>query len=65
MSKLIDVDISHIVHETDDAYLVPSLKTLPSDGQYINVWLPKSQCENNEDGTFTMPEWLAIEKDLI
>jgi hypothetical protein len=28
-------------------------------------WLPKSQCENNDDGTFTMPEWLAREKGFI
>lgn len=29
------------------------------------VWLPKSQVEDNGDGTFTMPEWLAHEKGLI
>lgn len=28
-------------------------------------WVPKSQVENNEDGTFTMPEWLAKEKGFI
>lgn len=28
-------------------------------------WVPKSQVENNEDGTFTMPEWLAYEKGFI
>ena len=32
----------------------------------LRVWVPKSQVEkNNEDGTFTMPEWLAIEKGFI
>lgn len=25
-------------------------------------WVPKSQVENNGDGTFTMPEWLAKDK---
>jgi hypothetical protein len=25
-------------------------------------WVPKSQVEDNGDGTFTMPEWLAKEK---
>ncbi len=25
-------------------------------------WVPKSEVQKNEDGTFTMPEWLAIEK---
>lgn len=28
-------------------------------------WVPKSQAENNHDGTFTMPEWLAREKGFI
>lgn len=28
-------------------------------------WLPKSQVEDNGDGTFTMPEWLAKEKGFI
>lgn len=29
------------------------------------TWLPTSLVENNEDGTFTMPEWLALDKGLI
>ena len=29
------------------------------------VWVPKSQVENNGDGTFTMPEWLALDKGLL
>lgn len=29
------------------------------------VWLPRSQIELNDDGTVTMPEWLANEKGLI
>lgn len=29
------------------------------------VWFPKSQIEENGDGTFTIPEWLAIEKELV
>ena len=28
-------------------------------------WVPKSQVEDNRDGTFTMPEWLAKEKGFI
>lgn len=28
-------------------------------------WVPKSQVEQNDDGTFTMPEWLAQEKGFI
>jgi hypothetical protein len=34
-------------------------------GKEIWTWLPKSQIEDNGDGTFTMPEWLALEKGLI
>ena len=34
-----------------------------------SVWLPKSQLEDwpdvNDTGEILMPEWLAIEKDLI
>ncbi len=29
------------------------------------AWIPKSQCEDNGDGTFTMTEWLAKDKGLI
>lgn len=28
-------------------------------------WVPKSQVEDNKDGTFTMPEWLAKDKGFI
>jgi len=34
------------------------------DGKTIE-WVPKSQVEENTDGTFTMPEWLAKEKGFI
>ena len=29
------------------------------------VWLPRSQIEINDDGTVTMPEWLARDKGLV
>jgi hypothetical protein len=31
----------------------------------ISAWVPKSQVENNGDGTFTMPEWLAKDKGFL
>jgi hypothetical protein len=31
----------------------------------VTVWVPKSQVEDNGDGTFTMPEWLAKDKGFI
>lgn len=35
------------------------------DGKEVWVFVPKSQVEENGDGTFTMPEWLALDKGLI
>jgi hypothetical protein len=43
-------------HETELAYLV-------NDGER-DYWLPKSMTERNADGTFTVPEWLAIERGI-
>jgi hypothetical protein len=52
------VDITaKLKHETAAAYLV-------NDGNR-DAWLPKSMTENNGDGTFTIPEWLAIDKELV
>lgn len=47
-----------LVHETDLAFLVNTGGKKP-------VWLPKELAEKHEDGTFTIPEWLAIEKEII
>lgn len=35
------------------------------DGRTEWIWLPLSLVEDNQDGTFTMPEWLAKDKGLI
>lgn len=54
--KLIDI-AAEIQGETDKAFrLFDGSKT---------EWVPKSQVEDNKDGTFTMPEWLAKEKGFI
>lgn len=54
--RLTDI-AAEIKGETDKAYrLFDGAKT---------EWVPKSQVENNADGTFTMPEWLAQEKGFI
>ena len=34
-------------------------------GREVWTWLPKAHVENNGDGTFSMPEWLAMDKGLI
>lgn len=55
-AKLTDI-AAEIKGETDKAYrLFDGAKT---------EWVPKSQVEDNNDGTFTMPEWLAQEKGFI
>jgi hypothetical protein len=56
-SDIIDV-AAELRHETDKAFLV-------FDGTR-EVWLPKSMVEyDSTDGTFAMPEWLAMDKGLI
>ena len=55
-SELVDV-AAELKGETDSAYRI-------FDGDRTE-WVPKSQVERNDDGTFTMPEWLALEKGFI
>lgn len=49
-------------HETEKAILVVNLKNK-------DVWLPKSQIEIDSEAKgvieLQMPEWLAVEKELI
>ena len=54
--ELIDI-AAQVRHETDRAFLL-------YDGKKTE-WVPKSQVEQNGDGTFTMPEWLAKDKGFI
>jgi hypothetical protein len=54
--ELVDIAAS-IEGETDKAWRL-------NDGA-VTEWVPKSQVEDNEDGTFAMPEWLAKEKGFI
>jgi hypothetical protein len=55
-SDLIDITAT-LRHQTEKAYLI-------DDGGQ-KIWVPKSHVEHNDDGTFTMPEWLAKHKGLI
>lgn len=43
--------------ETDKAFLL-------FDGKK-EAWVPRNIVEDNDDGTFSMPEWLAEDKGLI
>jgi hypothetical protein len=55
-SKLADI-AGELRGETDKAFRLYDGKT--------TEWVPKRLVENNGDGTFTMPEWLAKDKGLI
>jgi hypothetical protein len=55
-SELFDL-AAEVKGETDKAWRL-------SDGTKTE-WVPKSQVEDNGDGTFTMPLWLAEEKGFI
>lgn len=56
-SDLVDI-AADLRHETERAFLI-------FDGTK-EVWLPKSMVEHDpRDGTFAMPEWLAMDKGLI
>lgn len=54
---VVDIEVE-VLFETDKAWRVRDKDTLNE------VWIPKSQGEI-EDGLLTIPEWLAIEKELI
>lgn len=55
--KLVDIE-AEIEGETEKAWRL-------NDGNDHIEWVPKSQAEKNDDGTFTMPEWLAKDKGFI
>ena len=54
--SLVDID-ADLLHETDKAFL------LRVDCE--EVWVPKSLVEDNCDGSFTMPRWLAYKHGFI
>ena len=56
-SDIIDL-AGTLLSQTEGAYRIDF-------GELAPVWMPKSQVEDNGDGTFAMPEWLAKEKGLI
>ncbi len=43
--------------ETEKAYLLYDGST--------EAWVPKAQVEDNSDGTFSMPSWMATEKGFV
>lgn len=67
-NKLIDIS-AVIRHETDSAYLLYDGRREVKKGDEVSselrIWVPKSQVEDNGDGTFALPFWLAKEKGFI
>jgi hypothetical protein len=61
MTRRRDSELTEIAaelrHETPNAYLL--------DDGVKREWVPKSQVESNDDGTFTMPLWLAKDKGFM
>ena len=55
-NSLVDI-AAQIRHETAKAWLL-------FDGTR-EAWVPKSQVEDNGDGTFTLPLWLAEKCEFI
>lgn len=55
-SNLIDI-AAEVRGETEKAFRLFDGKT--------TEWVPKSQVEDNGDGTYAMPEWLAKDKGFI
>lgn len=54
---IVEID-AVLKHETEKGLLLDC-----GDGE--PQWFPKSMVEDNGDGTFSMPEWLAKDKGVI
>ena len=59
--SLIEVTYDRVIQPTDDAIC------FEIDGR--EVWIPKSQLQDDDPdedgGTFEVPEWLAIDRELV
>jgi hypothetical protein len=55
---VVDIEVEVLSGETDKAWHLQDRDTLKV------FWAPKSECAL-EDGILTIPEWLAVEKELI
>lgn len=64
MSELIPVDYEEILKETDLAWLL--LLDSSDPWNQTKEWFPRSCCEIDEkEQIISIPEWLAIEKELV
>jgi len=51
--------IGNVIQETADAVLFESFETDKT------AWVPVSQILARQDGEIVVPEWLAIDKELV
>lgn len=56
---------NHNIVEVTAELLQESKLAFRLDDGKTKDWVPKSQVEDNCDGTFSMPEWLARDKGFI
>lgn len=56
------VAFTELKHTTEKAYLF--VFGTPEEGNVKEIWLPKSQCELQEEGTVLIKEWLVTEHEL-
>lgn len=60
----VDIDYDSIDHDKETKYAI--YVVIESGFDEVAVWLPKSQIEVDErNKVITMPEWMALEKELI
>lgn len=60
--ETIEISFVELVNETAAAWLLQLEEGIFGKKE----WFPKSQCELDESGrTIEVPEWLAIEKELV
>ncbi len=55
-SKIVEIDGEVLVDR-------PAAVLIECNGK--KEWVPKSQCEIDEDGCIQMPEWIAVEKGFV
>jgi len=63
MSGLVDIDAEHRMDKGNGTAIWAG--QTDENNKEVWTWLPTVHVENNGDGTFTMPEWLALDKGLI
>lgn len=59
------VDMARNIATLDAKLIDQDDGSLRIDDGVVKVWLPKCLTTDNDDGTFTMPQWLAMREKLV